>query len=291
MGLPRNRLEAPPRSIGPMLAVQNLFGGGGTSVGWLIIAFGSIFGWVFAAHADLTGWRFRQGEIAMIAGTAAGCEKTGYTIGGSDSSDGTPVFENRYRYHVGDQEFRGWSYATGRCLEGEAVMVEYLTAQPGYSRIQGMRRELLSPWALLTALIPGIGFAIAAAGFYRGVRRIRLLRHGVTAAGRVTSKVPTGAKTMGRADYRITVEFTARDGSTRSTTVITNEPERLGHEAQECILYHPADPAYAVPIDAFPGKLTLDHSGRILPGPSRRYLILPIVSLLLNAWFAWRRWA
>jgi hypothetical protein len=291
MGLARNRLEATPRTIGPMLAAQMLFGGGATTVGWLLVAFGFIFGWVFAAHADLTGWRFRQGEIATVAGTAAGCEDTGYSIGGSEGSRGTPVFENHYQYRVGDQEYAGWSYATGRCLEGEPVIVEYLPAQPGYSRIQGMRRELLGPWALLAALIPGIGFAIAIAGFYRGVRRIHLLRDGLTAAGRVTSKAPTGARTMGRAEYRITVEFTARDGRTRSTTVTTNEPERLGDEAQECILYHPGNPDYAVPIDALPGKLTLDHSGRILPGPPRRYLILPIVSAVLNAWFAWRHWS
>src|SRR5258708_3527915 len=149
MGLPRNRLEATPRIIEPMLAAQMLFGGAGTSIGWLLFAFGSIFGWIFAAHADLTGWRFRPSAIATVAGTAEECRGTGYTIGGSGRFDGTRVYENHYRYQVAGQDYAGWSYATGDCLTGENVTVEYLPAQPGYSRIRGMRHELLGPWALL----------------------------------------------------------------------------------------------------------------------------------------------
>ena len=288
MGLPRNRLEATPRIIEPMLAAQMLFGGAWTSIGWLLLAFGSIFGWIFAAHADLTGWRFRDGAIATVAGTAGECRGTGYTSGGSEGFRGTPVYENHYRYHVAGQDFGGWSYATGDCLTGQNVTVEYLPAQPGYSRIRGMRHELLSPWALLAALFPGIGLAVAIAGFGSGFRRIRLLRDGVPAAGLVTSKSPTGAETMGRPVYHITLDFTARDGNTHTTTVSTNEPERLEDEEQECILYLPSDPDYAIPLDALPGKLSLDHAGRILPGPSRAFLVLPVISLLLNAWFAYR---
>jgi hypothetical protein len=291
MGLPRNRLEATPRIIEPTLAAQMLFGGAGTSIGWLLVAFGSIFGWIFAAHADLTGWRFREGAIATVAGVAEGCSGTGYTIGGSEASGGTPVYQNHYRYQVAGQDFGGWSYATGDCLTGENVTIEYLPAQPGYSRIRGMRHELLGPWALLAALIPGIGLAIAIAGMRKGIRRIRLLRDGVPAAGLVTAKVATGAQVLGRAVYKITLDFTARDGSTHTTTVKTNEPERLEDEEQECILYLPSDPDYAIPLDALPGKLSLDHAGRILPGPSRAFLVLPVFSLLLNAWFAWRHWS
>src|SRR5947209_438762 len=160
MGLQRNRLEATPRTIEPMLAGQMLFGGAGTSIGWLLVAFGSIFGWIFAAHADLTGWRFRPSAIATVAGVAEECNDTGYAI----------------------------------------------------------------------------------AGMRRGVRRIRLLRDGVPAAGLVTAKVATGTQILGRMVYKITLDFTARDGSTHTATVKTNEPERLEDEEQECILYLPSDP-------------------------------------------------
>src|SRR3954449_7494396 len=91
MGLPRNRLEATSRIVEPMLAAQMLFGGAGTSIAWLLFAFGSIFGWVFASHADLTGWRFRPSAIATVGGTAEDCRSTGYIIGGSDGSDGARV--------------------------------------------------------------------------------------------------------------------------------------------------------------------------------------------------------
>lgn len=285
MGLPRNRLEATPRTIEPMLAAQMMLGGAAASIGWFLVAFGSIFGWMFAAHADLTGWRFREGAIATVAGVAANCWDTGYAIGEA------PVYENHYRYQVAGQEFGGWSYATGDCPTGENVTVEYLRAEPGFSRIRGMRREVLGPWALLGALVPGIGVALVIAGLRRDIRRVRLLRHGSATAGLVTAKKSTGATVQGRPVYKITVEFTADDGRAHRVTVNTNEPERLQDKKPQCVLYLPSDPERAIPLGTLPGKLSLDHAGRILHSPSRKFLILPVFSLLVNACFAWRHWS
>jgi hypothetical protein len=168
------------------------------------------------------------------------------------------------------------------------VTVEYLTREPGYSRIGGMRRDILGPWALMAGLVPGAGLVFAMLGLRRGRRAIRLLRDGLPAPGLLTGKTATGARVMGRAVYRMTFDFTARDGITYSTTVSTNRPELLEDEEQESVLYDASDPDCAVPIDALPGKLSLDHAGRIVAGPSRAFLTLPVASLLLNAWFAYR---
>ncbi|HJZ98034.1 MAG TPA: hypothetical protein VKE70_16100, partial [Candidatus Solibacter sp.] len=56
-----NPIGEPPRKIPLTLAVQMYLGGVGTQIGWLLLAFGSIFFWAFAWHADLSGWRFRAG--------------------------------------------------------------------------------------------------------------------------------------------------------------------------------------------------------------------------------------
>jgi hypothetical protein len=94
---------------------------------------------------------------------------------------------------------------------------------------------------------------------------------------------------MGKPDYRMTVEFTARDGSAHNTTVTTNRPESLEDDAQESVLYDPENREIALPIDGLPGSLSLDESGRIIPGGSRSFLTLPTLSLLCNAWFIWRQ--
>ena len=272
-----------------MLALQMLLGGAGTQIGWLIFAFGSIFFWMFAWQADLTGWRFRSDAIDTASGTAHGCRDTRYATGGSRSSRGTPVYENRYRYIVDGMEYDGRSYATGTCLHTSAVTVEYLRADPSYSRIRGMRRRLLGPWALLVALLPGAGLVVAAVGWRRGLLRLRLLRDGLPAPAAVVDKTPTNTKIMGRVVYRVTLEFTARDGAHR-VTVSTTEPERLGDDKPEMVLFDPLAPERALPVDSLPGELARDHVGRILPGASRAYLFLPAVALVLNGWFAYRNW-
>jgi hypothetical protein len=288
MSLSCDRLEAPPRTVDVLVAAQMLLGGGTSQVGWLILGFGSIFFWFFAWHGDLSGLRLRRGRVAEVAGAASGCKSTGYSVGGSDTRRGTPVYENRYRYSVGGEDFEGRSFDTGHCVSGGSVVIEYLIGQPGYSRIRGMRRDYLSPWALLAALLPGAGLIMVLLGVRNGRRRIRLLRIGVPAVARIVEKVPTGSRTMGKVDYRVTLDFMARDGSRRSALIKTNEPEKLGSGGAEYVLYDPDAPDCAVAVAALPGRLTLDHAGRVVAGPARRFLAMPAVTLLLNAWIIFR---
>jgi hypothetical protein len=82
MGLPLDRIEAPPRSVSALLTAQMMLGGAMSQIGWLVFGFGSIFFWVFAWHADLSGWRFRDGVTANVEGQSLGCRDTGYSVGG-----------------------------------------------------------------------------------------------------------------------------------------------------------------------------------------------------------------
>src|ERR1041385_5979806 len=160
---PRGRIGGPPRRIRALLVAQIALAGTGTQIGWLFLGFGSIFFWVFAWHADLTGWRFHVGTLGTAAGRTLGCQDTHYHVGGSRGSRGTPVYENRYTYTVDDSVYDGKSYDTGTCVSaGRLVEVEYLLSRPDYSRIHGMRRRLLSPWALLATLFPAAGLIIVA---------------------------------------------------------------------------------------------------------------------------------
>ena len=74
---------------------------------------------------------------------------------------------------------------------GEQVTIEYLPNTPSKSRIEGMRRDLWSPWILLLALFPA-GCLIAVIFSVRtGLRRCRLLRLGMLTTGKLTDKRPT----------------------------------------------------------------------------------------------------
>jgi len=170
------------------------------------------------------------------------------------------------------------------------VAVEYLTGQPGISRIAGMRRQPLSWWATVGALLPGVGLAMAIAGLVKGRRRVRLLREGLPASGRLMEKVSTGVRTNGRPVYRMTFEYTAQNGVTGRVTARTNSPERLEDQSRELLLYDPRDLAKAFLIDDLPGTVTIDEAGQPVPGGAGAYFLLPALTLLGNGWYVYRHW-
>jgi hypothetical protein len=257
-------------------------GGMGAQIGWLIFGFGSIFFWTFAWHADLSGWRFRAGKAARVTGELLNCRATPYSSGGSEDSAGTPIYANEYHYQVNGASIGGVSYDTGNCAQSR-VTVEYLIAAPEISRIEGMRRDVLSGWCALVALLPATGLAVIVGAWRRGVLRNKLLREGVSAQGQVTGKVATASETMGRTDYRVTVAFVARDGVERQVAMRTNRPEKLADPACSMVLYDPADPQRVLPVAGFPGELSSNAS-------ARRFLVLPALSVAVNAWLMWKNW-
>jgi hypothetical protein len=264
------------------------FGGALNQIGWLLLGFGSIFFWAFTWHADLSGWNFREGAVERVPGRVLSCRDTKYSVGGSDTAHGTPVYENRYRYEVGGRELEGVSYATGRCLPGARVTVEYPVGRPEYSRIEGMRRGLLGPWALLMALLPAVGLLCVIAGLRKGGLCGKLLREGLPVAGAVTAKFSTGSSTMGKRDYRVVVEFETPGQRSRKVMLTTNHPEDLDNGLCTMVLYDPENPTHALPIGGMPGTVTEDESGSFTGNMSWNILVLPALSLIGNGWYIWR---
>jgi hypothetical protein len=279
------RLHAPPRDVHPLVTWQMKLGGPMSQVGWLIFGFGSIFFWMFAWKADLSGWRFFA-KTGRVSAEVVDCRDTKYYIGGSRGSRGTPVYANRYQYLVKGEPLTGVSYATGECVSsGSRVMVEYLLAQPNYSRIIGMRHGLLSPWALLAIVFPAAGLASVIAGLRSGALRAYLLREGIAVRGRLTGKEMTNTRINGKVLYRVYVQYRAHDGETRQTMAKTTTPELLADDARELVLYDPLNPDRAVPIDALPGSLALDDLGNFQIAGRKGFLILPGLAVLCNAVF------
>jgi hypothetical protein len=276
------QISEPPREISAVLAAQMYLGGVGTQIGWLIFGFGSIFFWFFAWHADFSGWRFREGTVSRVTGEILNCRDTHYSV------DESEIYAGEYHYSVGGASIGGVSYGTD-CAAGETT-VEYLTTKPEFSRVAGMTRDLLGPWASLVALFPGIGLGMIIAGVRKGVLRVKLLRDGVAAPGHVKSKVATASETNGRTDYRVTVAFTARDGSARSVAIRTNRPENLADPAACTVLHDPTDPNRALPMAGMPGKVSADGAGSFVGGRGRTFLVLPLLSTALNVWFLWNNW-
>jgi hypothetical protein len=268
-----------------MLAAQMYLGGVSTQIGWLLFGFGSMFFWAFAWHADLSGWRFSAGNVGRVTGEILNCRETSYSMGGSDDSSGDPVYANEYHFSLNGESIGGVSYSTGDCASNP-ITVEYLIGHPDVSRIAGTRRDIMSPWGVLIAILPGVGLLFVVLGWRRGALRVRLLRHGVMATGRVTEKVATNSETMGRRDYLMRVAFTAGDGSTQSVAMRTNRPEDLKGGPQ--VLHDPRDPSRALPLADMPGSIKEDRTGRLTGKGAWKSMALPAIALLINGLFVWK---
>jgi hypothetical protein len=258
-----------------MLAAQMMLGGAPTQTGWLLLGIGSLFFWLFVWHADLSGWRFQSAGVGRVRGEALGCGGTRFTEGGSKYRKGTPILQTRYRYRVLGGQFEGVAYAVGRCVPSGEVNVEYLTQNPQIARITGMRREPLSPWTIIAVIFPGFSLAWVIVGIVRGRNRVRLLREGLPAAGKLIQKVATNTRTMGRRVYRMIFEYTAQSGMTGRVTLRSNLPARLESSAPECVL-----------LAGGPGKIVIDEQGVPASGGSAVFLILPALTIFGNAWYA-----
>jgi hypothetical protein len=282
------QLMPPPRSVSPLLAAQMLLGGTLSQAGWAILCFGSIFFWAFASNADLTDWRYPAARFTQTTGEVIGCQKTKFSVGGSEGSAGTPVYRNLYRYSVNDQVFESASYATGICADTGPASIEYLPEQPEISRIAGMRRSLFGPWTLLIGVLPAVGLIFVTIGLVRGRSRLRLLSAGVPVSGKLVQKEPTLTRINNRTVYKMTFQYIAHDGVVRQTVARTHQPERLEDEPHECLLYDPDAPARAMLLDTMPGKIGIDEGGQ-LKAHSRAFLILPLLAIVGNLWWISRR--
>jgi hypothetical protein len=274
------RLPRPPRLVPLGLRMQVLLGGPLGLIGWLFAAFGSIFPWVFVPMADWSFVRFR-GPAGDAQGEVVSVERTGA------KENDRRVWKVGYRFtDPAGVERTGASFALGRePAAGTPVRVEFLLADPGVSRIEGLRMAPFSPWVSLVSLFPAVGLLLALGGLKKGLTSVGLLAEGELALGVLRAKEPTNTRINKRTVYALTFAFTDLDGREQTVVERTHLPERLQDEAQELLVYDPSSPSRAVLVDNLPGqpKLDLDH-GVFVGGKSGVLtVLLPAAFVLVNA--------
>jgi hypothetical protein len=277
-------LALPPRSVPWLVRGQVLCGGVLNQLGWAFLGFGLIFVWGFGLNADLDFWLFRGGKVETAQGVVLHVERT------TASENDTPVYAYDYSFRVEslEAEFRGISYSTGNLFEpGQPATVEYLADEPAISRIQNTRRAIFGPEVICVTLIfPLVGLGFLIPGIINGLKANRLLAQGKVGLGTQKSMVPTNTRINKKTVYKLTFEFVADNGGRYEVTARSHLPHLLSDEAQERLLYDPANPAYAVMLDNLPGSPRLDDMGRIQATSlwgGVGILILPALTLLVGS--------
>ncbi len=280
-------LSKPPRDVPGLVSCQLLFGGALSQIGWLLFGFGAVFFWAFAMNSDLPTLLAFGGELEQRQGVATRWEKTRATEGGSKNRLGMPVYATHYSFKTPDgKEYSGVSYATGSYRpKGTAVTVEYPRGNPAMSRIQGTRRAVFGAWAGIMGLFPFAGLALAGVGLAKGTRARQLLANGKQGMGKLKSKAATNVQVNKQTVFKLTFEFAAEDGHSYEAVARTHKPHELEDEAQEPLLYDPADPRRSVMLDTLPGRPRIDEKGQLCtarPGTAWLVLVLPALSIAGN---------
>jgi hypothetical protein len=277
----------PPRIVATALAARVMLGSVRSQFGWLALGFGSIFFWGFIWNIDLSGWRFTFEPVGHTSGRFVYCNDTQFVRGRNRRSRG--IYENHYQFELVGRIFQGSSFATGGCTGGR-LPIEYLRAHPEVSRIAGMRRRPYGPSTLLVDVPAAAGLFMIFTGFVQARARLRLLRGGLTATGRLTEKTWTPMNAKGAYKYQMTFEYDAQNGAKGSLTTRTSRPEGLEDTAGVPLFYDPADLRRAVLVADLPGGIAAGEGGQPVTRSSRAFLILPALTVLGNLWYVYSHW-
>lgn len=267
-----------PRAVPFSVRLRVLFGGFNNQFGWAFFGFGMIFVWVFALNADFVSPILFSFQSNTVGGIVESVETTNAT------ENDVQVYQVKYVYfdHLGRQH-QGSSYSTGEPGVGARVFIEFLPYAPSISRIEGMRRAIFGPFAVVSILFPLVGLGFLVSGIKYGLKANRLLAQGRIAFGKLISSEMTNTSINNRPVMKLRFAFETHEGEDWEVVAKTHEPEDLRDEPQEPLLYDPEDPSYAVLLDNLPGSTTFDSSGHLLPASTRetlRPLILPGLTVL-----------
>jgi len=280
----RCQFAAPPRTIGTRLAARVTLGSLRSQFGWLALGFGSIFFWGFIWNIDFSGLRFMFEPEGHTPGKFVYCNDTNFVRGRNRVSRG--IYENHYQFELVGRIYQGSSFSTGGCAAGR-LSIEYLRAHPEVSRIAGMRRRPFGPSTLLVDVPAAAGLFMIFTGFVQGRARLRLLRVGSLATGRLIDKTWT---TNSAYKYQMTFEYDAQNGAKGRLTARTSRPEPLEDKAGVPLFYDPAGLTRAVLLADLPGRVAAGERGQPVASPSRAYLVLPALAILGNVWYVCHHW-
>ena len=216
-------LAPAPREVPPGAIASAFFGGTLAVIGYITLAFSSIFVVVFPLNSELVTPFAFMGPLAYATGKVLRNEYTAATIGGrmleeylghrslrmhTTSSHELPVMGVRFSYTVGGIKYEGVSYATGQTLsEGMEVDVEYKVWDPNVARIEGMRYKLFPSMVAFVLVFPLIGLGLILPRLLDGSNKVRLYSTGIITHGTLVDKRPTGTVVNGVRMMALTFHF------------------------------------------------------------------------------------
>jgi hypothetical protein len=248
------------RRLAPGLAATVFLWSPLAIAGTIALLGSQLFGWIFFSISDVAALSdFRVPPVRSV-GRILDVDWTRSRV------RNRPIMAYRFAHDADGATHTLTSYSTARSLRaGETAAVEYPAGRPDRARIAGMHRRLFGPAAALAAVVPGVvALALLAAGLALAARRVRLLRDGAIARGRLVDDRPTNARVNRRRVHRLVFEALARDGRARRVTVRSSHRERIG-ATPDVVL----DGDRGLVLPALPGQPRVEPDGSLAPAHPR----------------------
>jgi hypothetical protein len=268
----------PPRRVPASVRLVLACGGFNALFGWTFIVVVGLF-WVIAAA---TGSFVHDRDVERIAARVTSVER----LPPRRKQNGCP-YKVQFSFTAGGRTYTGTSYTEMPPTIGDGWDADVPRDHPRFACLRGAECNSAPAASVvvpgIAMLLIGLWFAVGAA---RTGRRAALLLHrGEVTRGRLVDKRATNATVNGRIVYALCFEFETADGVKRKAWARTNKPEVLEDEPTEQILYLPADPRQATPVDHLPGAPRVTRDGHIAPASRRNVVlvsVLPVAAIVLH---------
>ena len=219
-----------------------------TIIGLFFFAFGAVFVLIFFPFQSIFSESATgkdpavEGKISLVRGTDA-------------SVNEEQVYKYIYTYSAPDGgDYEGVGYATGEVFdEGDDVVVYYRQSNPQISMVEGLRKsEFGGGVGMIVLIFPAIGLLMLFFGTRKTIRSIGVLRVGELAKGKLVNKEATNTSINEQTVYKMTFEFTAKDGKVYRALAKTHKTYNLEDDEEEQLFYDPYNPENAVLLDILP---------------------------------------
>lgn len=253
-------LADPPRRV-PLTVIASAIPGLIGLMGAAFFLFGMLFVVLFSGDVRPLD------EVRLGSATTTATATVTDVLDTNASENDETVYEYRFTFRTRNEtEIKGTSYSTGQLYaKGERVPVTYLPDKPSVAQLQDTRHTQFPWWtALMVGIFPFIGGVMLLAGTLNGWQQVRLLMFGRLTYARWINVTPTSTTVNDQPVLKYAFEFQAEDGQTYQGNSKSLPKAQLGDEANEPVLYLPANPDRSMLLDAVPVRysLSVDSSGQ-----------------------------
>ncbi|MEM9340465.1 MAG: DUF3592 domain-containing protein [Bacteroidota bacterium] len=213
-------------------------------IAFMVLLFGIVVSYNTLSSFDYLAMIYLNGNVEIGEGEVIDVYETNTSI--NDVS----IYGYDYVFHSPVGDLNWTSFAIGlKYKVGDTVKIEYNNNRPDVNRIKGMSNTH-GGFAFMIPFFVAICWIIY--NYIIGLKRIRIIKNGELAEGKLIYKEPTLIRINNRRVYELTFSFQSNSGKTYKATARTHKPEKFEDEGTKTLIYDRSHPEKSLLLDKLP---------------------------------------